>query len=202
MVDDTNAVELRSWVESANDPSCDFPIQNLPFGVFENADDASSSPGERVGVAIGDQIVDVVACAAAGLFTGDAADAASRCRGRLDALMAMGRDGATALRRTLSVALRADAPRRDLRPDTTSAGQVDLRRGPHQRQVARRGDPQLSRGRLGREEVAGQKKRARPTFVIRARWTRAVGEGLAQALKARPLGSPLGGGRLQRPHTS
>ena len=26
----------KSWVESANDPSCDFPIQNLPFGIFSD----------------------------------------------------------------------------------------------------------------------------------------------------------------------
>jgi fumarylacetoacetase len=111
MADDTNAAGRRSWVESANDPSCDFPIQNLPFGVFENAHDASSATSARVGVAIGDQIVDVTACAAAGLFDADAADAAGCCLGNLDALMAMGRDGATALRRALSELLDADAPR-------------------------------------------------------------------------------------------
>jgi len=110
MVDHTNAAERRSWVESANDPSCDFPIQNLPFGVFENAHDGSSSRGARVGVAIGDQIVDIVACGQAGLFDMAATSAARRCFGRLDALMAMGRDGAAALRRGLSGLLDADAP--------------------------------------------------------------------------------------------
>ena len=52
---------LRSWVESANDPACDFPIQNLPFGRFRRAE------GEpwRIGVAIGDQVVDLEV---AGLF--------------------------------------------------------------------------------------------------------------------------------------
>ena len=108
MADDTNAPGLRSWVESANDPSGDFPIQNLPFGVFDDARDPS---GARVGVAIGDQIVDVVACAEAGLFDAAAADAASRCGGRLDGLMAMGRDGAASLRRALSELLRVNAAR-------------------------------------------------------------------------------------------
>jgi fumarylacetoacetase len=53
--------DLRSWVESANDAACDFPIQNLPFGRFRRDE------GEelRIGVAIGDQVVDLEA---AGLF--------------------------------------------------------------------------------------------------------------------------------------
>ena len=44
-----------SWLTAANDPDCDFPIQNLPFGVFSTHAD----PAPRVGVAIGDQIVDL-----------------------------------------------------------------------------------------------------------------------------------------------
>jgi fumarylacetoacetase len=49
---------LASWLESANRPDCDFPLLNLPFGVFE--------PG-CIGVAIGDQVVDLHACAELGL---------------------------------------------------------------------------------------------------------------------------------------
>lgn len=50
----THDASLKSWLESANDPHTDFPIQNLPFGVF------SRRGGERtVGIAIGDSIVDV-----------------------------------------------------------------------------------------------------------------------------------------------
>jgi fumarylacetoacetase len=55
MTDETHDRNLRSWVESANQPGCDFPIQNLPVGVFQ-------APGEsrpRLGVAIGDAILDV-----------------------------------------------------------------------------------------------------------------------------------------------
>lgn len=44
----------RSWVESANAPDCEFPLQNLPYGVFRTA---NTEP--RVGVAIGDQILDL-----------------------------------------------------------------------------------------------------------------------------------------------
>lgn len=53
----------RSWVSAANDPECDFPIRNLPFGVFSTEDGAP-----RCGVAIGDMIVDLAACEARGLL--------------------------------------------------------------------------------------------------------------------------------------
>jgi fumarylacetoacetase len=33
-INETHNPELSSWVESANDPATDFPLQNLPFGVF------------------------------------------------------------------------------------------------------------------------------------------------------------------------
>ncbi len=53
-VDDTHDPKLRSWVESANRSGCDFPIQNLPLGVFR----ARGSRLARTGVAIGDFILD------------------------------------------------------------------------------------------------------------------------------------------------
>ena len=49
-MDATHDPARRSWVESANDGRTDFPIQNLPFGVFRRA---GSSEVARVGVAIG-----------------------------------------------------------------------------------------------------------------------------------------------------
>ncbi len=58
-LNETHDPARRSFVESANAPGCDFPIQNLPFGVFRPA--AGQPP--RVGVAIGDQILDVAAAA-------------------------------------------------------------------------------------------------------------------------------------------
>ena len=42
-----------SWVASANDPETDFPLNNLPYGVFD------AGQGPRMGVAIGDRILDV-----------------------------------------------------------------------------------------------------------------------------------------------
>ena len=71
-VNETHDLARRSFVESANLPGSDFPIQNLPFGAFERA---GLQP--KVGVAIGDQIVDVAA--AASLFDGLAATAARAC---------------------------------------------------------------------------------------------------------------------------
>ncbi len=106
-LDATHAAELRSWVESANDPSTDFPIQNLPFGVFRRA---GSQESFRVGVAIGDQIVDLDVCARLHLLRGDIAAAAEACRQpTLNALMASGREAARKLRRSLSDLLRSDS---------------------------------------------------------------------------------------------
>ena len=55
--DATHDPQLRSWVASANTDATDFPIQNLPFGRFRRPGDA----GWRIGVAIGDQVLDLQA---------------------------------------------------------------------------------------------------------------------------------------------
>ncbi|NWF48246.1 fumarylacetoacetase [Hydrogenophaga sp. D2P1] len=54
-IDNTHNPALRSWVETANEPASDFPVQNLPFGRFKVEDD----PEWRIGVAIGDQVLDL-----------------------------------------------------------------------------------------------------------------------------------------------
>jgi fumarylacetoacetase len=54
----THDPKLRSWIASANEAGADFPIQNLPFGRFRTA---GSSEGFRIGVAIGDQVLDLKA---------------------------------------------------------------------------------------------------------------------------------------------
>jgi fumarylacetoacetase len=104
----THDPALRSWVASANQEGTDFPIQNLPFGVFRRA---GSSEPLRIGVAIGEQILDLPAALAAGAFadlpqaTRDAVGADS-----LNALMGLGQPAWSALRQALSQALRTDAP--------------------------------------------------------------------------------------------
>ena len=88
--------DLRSWVDSANDPATDFPIQNLPFGRFRMA------PGQdwRIGVAIGDQVLDL---ARAGLL--DHAD--------MNRLMAQGRAAREDLRVAISQGLEQGSALRD-----------------------------------------------------------------------------------------
>ncbi|MEM1401039.1 MAG: fumarylacetoacetase, partial [Pseudomonadota bacterium] len=63
-LDETHDPARKSWVEAANDPSSDFPIQNLPYGVFSEA-----GGSKRVGVAIGDQILDLTALEEAGTLS-------------------------------------------------------------------------------------------------------------------------------------
>jgi fumarylacetoacetase len=88
-LDDTHDPALRSWVETAHEPGCDFPIQNLPLGIFKRKGHKEPARG---GVAIGDQILDL---AALEVRTGSA----------LNGLAAMGRRAATKLRREVSRAL-------------------------------------------------------------------------------------------------
>lgn len=100
MLDQTHAPGLRSFVASANGHA-DFPIQNLPLGIFSN-----DGHKPRGGVAIGDFVVDIVGLAQAGLLTGDAAQAAeATAGGTLNALFALGAPARQALRLALSALL-------------------------------------------------------------------------------------------------
>ena len=71
MIDDTHDPERRSFVASANGHP-DFPIQNLPFGMFTPPD--GEDEGARMGVAIGDMILDIEAAAENGLLDGEVAE--------------------------------------------------------------------------------------------------------------------------------
>lgn len=103
-LNETHHPHLRSWVASANAAGTDFPIQNLPFGVFRRAGSAETF---RVGVAIGDQILDLAAAQSKSVFSGDADRAALACgAATLNAFMAMGSPAWSALRLALSRALR------------------------------------------------------------------------------------------------
>ncbi|MCC7486694.1 MAG: fumarylacetoacetase [Burkholderiales bacterium] len=106
-MDETLDPARRSWVATANDHP-EFPIQNLPFGVF-------SPPGgaPRGGVAIGGRILDLGAALDAGLFSGEAERAAAAAAGPvLNPLMALGAGPRAALRRRLSGLLAADGAER------------------------------------------------------------------------------------------
>ncbi|HTB95718.1 MAG TPA: fumarylacetoacetase [Terracidiphilus sp.] len=84
---------LTSWVASANDPATDFPVQNLPYGVFLYRGQT------HIGIAIGDQILDLHACASQDLFAElDPAIATSCIAANLNPLMALGSAAWSALR--------------------------------------------------------------------------------------------------------
>ncbi|MEM9558291.1 MAG: fumarylacetoacetase [Acidobacteriota bacterium] len=110
---ETHDPSLRSWVASAQDPATDFPIQNLPFGVFRT----DGADAERVGVAIGDQIVDVWGSAENGAFEGvsdEVQEALSACAApTLNPLMALTPSHWSALRRALQAVLADGAAARE-----------------------------------------------------------------------------------------
>ncbi|MBV8147346.1 MAG: fumarylacetoacetase [Gammaproteobacteria bacterium] len=104
----THDPALRSWVESANLPGHDFPLQNLPFGVFRRA---GSTEPFRGGVAIGDSVLDLGALQALAPFGGRAAEALTLCaQPVLNELMAAGPEASGSLRMALSGALRSGSP--------------------------------------------------------------------------------------------
>jgi fumarylacetoacetase len=96
--------QLQSWIESANAPDTDFPIQNLPLAVFRPA---GSGETYRGGVAIGDQVLDLAAALKRGALS--APGAAVAALPQLNEFMAAGPQAWTALRLALSRALRRGA---------------------------------------------------------------------------------------------
>lgn len=106
-MNETHDPRRTSWVDSAQGHA-DFPIQNLPYGVFRRQETVGSP---SVGVAIGDQILDLAACADVAGFTGLAARAAQAgAAPSLNPLMALGPDHWSALRRQISALLASDSP--------------------------------------------------------------------------------------------
>src|SRR5215469_18223336 len=97
-IDETRDPRRESWVASAKGHA-EFPIQNLPLGVF-----SPSGEAPRGGVAIGDMIFDLKESFEAGFFTGEAARAAEGAAGAtLNPSMALGSAPRIALRKRLSV---------------------------------------------------------------------------------------------------
>jgi fumarylacetoacetase len=97
MTDATHDPARTSWVTSANGHA-EFPIQNLPLGVF------SVHGGKpRGGVAIGDAVLDIAAALEAGLFSGSAREAAEAAVGpTLNPLLALPAGARKALRQRVS----------------------------------------------------------------------------------------------------
>ncbi len=114
-LNETHDPLLHSWVASANAPGSDFPLQNLPLGVFHRA---GSDEAFRGGIAIGDQILDLAAALDADAFSAalvgsveqraaSARAAALAARPALNELMAAGPPAWSALRLALSRLLRS-----------------------------------------------------------------------------------------------
>jgi fumarylacetoacetase len=96
------AVVRQSWIESANDPTSDFSLQNLPYGVFRYQEK------DHIGIAIGDQILDLHACAENNLFPSLPGDiVAACCAERLNPLMHLGPVAWSALRGQVTALLEA-----------------------------------------------------------------------------------------------
>lgn len=111
-----NDPSLRSFI--AVDPDSDFPIQNLPYGVFSTA---GTPP--RVGVAIGECVLDLALLEAEGLIDlGDAKDVFAQPS--VNAFMALGPNIWTATRARISQLLRHDHP--DLRDNAELRGDALL----------------------------------------------------------------------------
>src|SRR6185437_7085702 len=95
---------LKSWITAANDPRTDFPLANLPYGVFTHASTT------RIGVAIGNQILDLRAAASESMLASLPADVVDACTSSvLNPLMALGADGWSVLRRRVTELLREAA---------------------------------------------------------------------------------------------
>jgi hypothetical protein len=85
-LNETHDPSRQSWLRSANHPDTDFPIQNLPLGIFREGGIA------RGGAAIGDRIFDLAAALDLGFLSGEVANAVRAAAGdTLNPLMALGR---------------------------------------------------------------------------------------------------------------
>ncbi|HEX3435760.1 MAG TPA: fumarylacetoacetase [Pseudacidobacterium sp.] len=95
-----------SWIESANDGVTDFPIQSLPFGVF-----SVNGGGPRIGVAIGDRVLDLRGCAQFGLFDNLDVQIQQACSAEhLNSLMSLGRHASSAVRQRITELLEERIP--------------------------------------------------------------------------------------------
>jgi fumarylacetoacetase len=103
--DETHDPARRSWLASANAPGADFPLQNLPFGVFR-----SGTLAPRIGVAIGTSVLDLHAALEAGVLELALPMAEACCAARLNGLMELGAGPRRELRRAVH-ALLADGSR-------------------------------------------------------------------------------------------
>ncbi len=104
----TTDPKLQSWIEGANEKGAAFPIQALPWTAFRRR---GSEESLRLGVPIGDRLLELKKCVEAGLLRGiDTRIGASLCGSDLNELMAMGPEAWAIVREAISELLSADCP--------------------------------------------------------------------------------------------
>lgn len=102
----THSRDLVSWVETANQPETDFPIQNLPYCVFQTLENPAS-----IGIGIGDQILNLRVCGEAGLLNSEFALVSQQTT--LNSLMALPPTQQTQLRARIVELLSEESPDAD-----------------------------------------------------------------------------------------
>lgn len=110
-----NDPSLKSWIEV--EPNSDFPIQNLPFGIFKTQ---SSSP--RIGVAIGDQVLDLAILNKLGFLDKLKIDNSIFTNQYLNDFIALGKSTTSAVRECVSNLLNENCP--DLRDNKEARAKV------------------------------------------------------------------------------
>src|SRR5438105_3283857 len=122
MINETHDPALKSWVDSANSPDTEFPIQNLPLGVFRRR---GTNDMPAIGVAIGNQILDLRSTGSLGLLEESGAPLAdATAASTLNGLMALGHAEMSRLRRQLVTILRAEGRRAD--PSMVAMDQAEM----------------------------------------------------------------------------
>ncbi|MGH9915641.1 MAG: fumarylacetoacetase, partial [Pyrinomonadaceae bacterium] len=100
-IDSTHDPRLTSWIDSANNRGTDFPLQNLPYGVFKKRGDTRDS----IGVAIGDYVLDLARAIDDDLINVDAKTSEAGHAERLNMLMELDRSQVQQVRKELSALL-------------------------------------------------------------------------------------------------
>ncbi len=118
-INETHSRELTSWVEAANEPDSDFPIQNLPYCVFES--DGSAS----VGTGIGDRILNLRVCVESGLI--EARFKEALCGETLNGVMALPVADRRTLREAISGLLKSDSTADRAQVEKALVGQADVK---------------------------------------------------------------------------
>ena len=115
-IDHTHTKDLASWVETANEPASDFPIQNLPYCCFTS----KQSHEPRIGVGIGDKILDLGVCTKRGLIASEFESALSPTS--LNRLMSLDVPQRVSLRHRISELLSRQSD--ELQSNETLRGEV------------------------------------------------------------------------------